>query len=118
MAIPPSDRLFIVASGPFTIPAGGAQEIVFAVLWARGADHLDSITQLREASIIVQQAYDYGYDIALPEGQAPVSSSTFLVPADGATGQPINTTLTWGLLRVPKHISFKWHGISAFRTCC
>lgn len=91
----PSDRKMLVSSGPFTMQPGDEQEIVFAVVWARGSDHLDSVARLREADRVVQAAWDAGFDISLPERSPPADTPTLVAPADGALGQPTRVILRW-----------------------
>ena len=52
---PPSDRRFVLATGPFRMEPGQTEEIVVAVLWARGADRLESVALLKTFAGI---AYD------------------------------------------------------------
>jgi len=47
-AKPPGDRHFLISTGPFTLQPGQAQEILFAIVWSRGTDHLDSVRQLKK----------------------------------------------------------------------
>lgn len=88
------DRRFVTATGPFTLRPGEAQEIVVAVVWARGADHLDSINALRDATQTVQDAYAVGLDTAIPLRAAPPAPSP-TAPGDRAAGQPVTPTLHW-----------------------
>ena len=91
----PYDRKMLVSAGPFTMQPGEEQEVVFAIVWARGSDFLDSITRLREADRVVQAAWDAGFDVALPDRAPPAEAPMVVAPADGAAGQPINLTLRW-----------------------
>ena len=67
----PGDRRFLISSGPFTMAAGDTQEVVLAILIARGEDNLDSITELKKASKSVQIAYNLNFKTA-PEMDKPV----------------------------------------------
>ncbi len=58
------DRRFLMNAGPFTLADGDSQEVVFGILIARGADHLSSITALKQADQLAQLAYDIQF--ALP----------------------------------------------------
>ena len=58
--LPPSDRRFVSATGPFRMEPGETEEIVFAFVWARGQDHLDSVRELKAATEYVQRAYALG----------------------------------------------------------
>ncbi len=57
----PGDRRFVMSTGPFTMQPGDSEEVVFGILFAQGADNLDSITQLREADKFVQAFFDAGF---------------------------------------------------------
>lgn len=51
----PSDRRMVLASGPFRMDPGATEDIVLALVWSRGSDHLDSIRKLRADMAFVQQ---------------------------------------------------------------
>ncbi len=55
LTTPPSDRRFVIATGPFRMETGQSEEIVVAILWARGTDRLDSVVLLKAFTSI---AYD------------------------------------------------------------
>ncbi|MFQ5571373.1 MAG: T9SS type A sorting domain-containing protein [Rhodothermales bacterium] len=42
------DTRFSMSSGPFTMQPGDEEEFVFAIVWSRGTDHLDSVRQLKQ----------------------------------------------------------------------
>jgi hypothetical protein len=46
---------FVFSTGPFRMEPGEAEDIVLAIVWSRGADHLDSIRKLRSDMRIVQK---------------------------------------------------------------
>ncbi|GAB5533941.1 MAG: hypothetical protein Rubg2KO_01900 [Rubricoccaceae bacterium] len=71
---------FTAASPHFDLQSGESRTFGLAILFARGTDHLDSITELRAASDWVQAAYDDG---SLFETTAPtplLASPTLLSP--------------------------------------
>lgn len=53
----PTDQRFLLSSGPFAILPGTPQRLSFMIAWASGADHLDSVTKLREANETVRSEY-------------------------------------------------------------
>jgi Secretion system C-terminal sorting domain len=53
----PGDRTMYINSGPFTFAPGDTQEIVVAIIAARGQNHLDSVTKLKEKAIRVDAFY-------------------------------------------------------------
>jgi hypothetical protein len=65
------DRRFLISSGPFTMVPGDTQEVVVAILMAKGENFLDSISELKLASESVQMAYDSDFD-TVPEMTRPV----------------------------------------------
>ncbi len=52
------DRSLFIASGPFELEPGEETDITFAVVWARGRDYLDSITELRRAADQIRIAFE------------------------------------------------------------
>ena len=78
-ANPSSDRRFLTSTGPFDMSPGDTQDIVVGIVWARGSDNLDSITQLRRADEMVQRAFDL--DFRFPDGPAAPAIRT--VESDG-----------------------------------
>ena len=69
--IDPGDRRFYMASGPFTLQPGQAQEILFAIVWARGTNHLDSVRQLKKDVKRLREVADEILQVALPPQPAP-----------------------------------------------
>ncbi len=57
---PPSDRRFVLSTGPFRLEPGQEEAVTLALVWARGADHLDSVEELKRAARYVRTAYDLG----------------------------------------------------------
>ena len=95
-ARPPGDRRMVIASGPFTMQPGDEQEVVFAIVWARGDDHLASVTALKEAAGTVRAAFAEAFDTAVPA--TPAEAVRLGAPADGAPARPTNPTLQWEAL--------------------
>jgi hypothetical protein len=76
----PGDRRFLVSTGPSRLDPGGDDEVLFAVVFGRGADHLDSVTELRRAAQIVSNAHAAGLlDARLTLGFEPPPPPTRLV---------------------------------------
>ncbi len=76
-ALPPADRRFAMATGPFTINPNDQQEIVFGVIWARGTDNLDSVTKMFAADRRAQAAFDANFNLPNPP-DAPTVTFTAL----------------------------------------
>ena len=91
------DRRFLMNAGPFTLADGDSQEVVFGMLIARGADHLSSITALKQADQLAQLAYDIQF--ALPP--SPIS------PTVVATELKSEIILNWddGLNAVESYVA-------------
>ena len=90
----PGDRRFVASAGPFSMQPGDQQEIVFAIVWAIGEDHLDSIDALKTAALEVQDQFAAGFNIPLPD-EAPLQPVRLLAPADGIISQPTDPVLYW-----------------------
>ena len=43
----PGDRRFMISAGPANLLSGQSTEILVAIVWARGSDHLDSVRKLK-----------------------------------------------------------------------
>ncbi|MFT4604334.1 MAG: hypothetical protein ACI9W4_001064 [Rhodothermales bacterium] len=93
-SIEPGDRHAYFGVGPTTLEAGQTQVFVFAALWSRGSDNLDSIRQLREDSDFLDSAKDAiltprvlhyetasaaGLDLAVGVFPNPASTEVFAV---------------------------------------
>ncbi|GMQ81181.1 MAG: hypothetical protein BMS9Abin05_0612 [Rhodothermia bacterium] len=55
------DRRMLISSGPFSLDGGEDTDFTFAIVWARGDDHLDSITELRKAADDIRIAFESNY---------------------------------------------------------
>ncbi len=75
--VAPADRRFAMSSGPFTINPGDFQQIVFGIVWALGADNLDSVGALRQADALAQAAFDVNFQLPPPPA-APDLTATAL----------------------------------------
>lgn len=85
------DRRFIMTTGPFNMPPWedtngneipdfgepGVQEIVAAVIVARGTNNLNSVTRLKTVDALAQLAYDNDFNLSDAPAQ-PVVNSTEL----------------------------------------
>ncbi len=80
------DVRYVAGSGPIHLMPGDVAEADFALVWARGSDHLDSVRELRRADAAVQAFADSGYDRSRPAIDPPAPVAT---PSDGAL------TISW-----------------------
>jgi hypothetical protein len=67
----PFDHRLGVSSGPFDLGPGDEVTFYLAILFAQGADNLDSITELRRAGIVSRNAHEGGYLDPRPVPGAP-----------------------------------------------
>ncbi len=72
----PSDRRFMLISGPFTLPADSTQTIVGAIVIAQGGDRLSSVTGLKFFDIKAQAAFDVNFNLPPPPPQPKATFST------------------------------------------
>ncbi|MCH7639556.1 MAG: T9SS type A sorting domain-containing protein [Bacteroidetes bacterium] len=59
--VAPSDQRLVIHTGPFRVQPGESTEVVFAMPFAQGGNHLDSVAKLRVAAEIVKNAWDTGF---------------------------------------------------------
>jgi hypothetical protein len=69
----PADRRFVMSTGPFSINPGDQQEIVFGVIWAKGADNKNSVTALKQADALAQAAFDVNFELPSPPSAPQVT---------------------------------------------
>lgn len=70
----PGDRKWFISSGPFSLLSGESTDFTFAIVWALGIDHLDSVTRLRTVADRVQNAFELGaWNIPILIPEDPVS---------------------------------------------
>jgi hypothetical protein len=95
--LPPEDSRMLISAGPFTFQQNEPQDVVVAVTWARGTDHLNSVAKLREATQRVRDVWRATGFQGLAEKvlAAPSAAPEPRAPAAGATGQPRRLTFAW-----------------------
>jgi len=93
-AAPARDMRFLVSVGPLTLDPGDEFDLTFAIVFALGADHLASVTELKKAAIYVKTAFD-GSFFNIPTGAIPSDAVGLLSPGDRAASQPSRATLRW-----------------------
>ncbi|HQU71072.1 MAG: T9SS type A sorting domain-containing protein [Calditrichaeota bacterium] len=62
----PTDKRFMMNTGPFQLAAGDTQDVVVAYIVSRGANALNSLSTLRTHDILAQAAYDNNFLAAPP----------------------------------------------------
>ena len=104
----PSDRYLSLVAEPVVLAPGASATFALAVLYGRGDDHLDSISELREATDAVRAAYEAGQIVPVSADAEPDPSEASSLalsaphpnPASGAvrfevhTAGPDSATLT------------------------
>ena len=68
-----------------TLAPGETYTLDFAIVFGQGSDHLDSITELRAASDVVQAAYDDGSLFEATPLVIALDTPELIAPYDGAT---------------------------------
>ena len=88
----------VVSTGPFTLQPGQAQEVVYAIVWGRGADNLTSVTVMKEAADVVRDAYAVGegVDTRLNDSPTGLPSDYTVLPNYPNPFNPA-TTIRFGL---------------------
>ncbi len=91
------DRRLLMGMGPTALAPNERHEVTIGIFYARGEDHLDSITRLRAINGQVQSAFDAGLDQppADPNVVRPRRGVVLEAPADGVDAQPADVTLHW-----------------------
>ncbi len=94
----PADRRMVVSTGPFSLQPGQAQEVVYAIVWGRGADNLTSVTVMKEAADVVRDAYAVGegVDTRLNDSPTGLPSDYTVLPNYPNPFNPA-TTIRFGL---------------------
>src|SRR5690606_12252013 len=90
------NQYFILSSPPFTLEPGEDQTFDVALVFAQGSDHLDSITELRAASDLVQAAYDDGslFDTRLPVAAEDDAAAPAAARLDAVYPNPVRDRAT------------------------
>ncbi len=87
---PPNDRKFLMSTGSFAMQPGETKDVVFAIVYARGADNFDSITELRAAATGVRAVWEGDpalYNVPLPAApsRAPALLQSSVVARDSTS---------------------------------
>ena len=68
----PSDRRFVMSTGPFRMEPGDEQEIIVGIVWARGEDRLKSVYKLKWDDALIQSVFDELIQPHLPDTQLDI----------------------------------------------
>ena len=104
--IAPADRRFLASMGPFDMEPRDEKEAGIAIVWARGADNLDSVTRLL-ASPVFENPFPTSV-FGVVSGLGPTERVQLTAPGDGATAQPTNTTLHWNTVEEATSYLLQW----------
>lgn len=72
----PGDRRFALHTGPFTLARNEPQDIIFGIVYARGATNIASITALRAADALAQREFNVAFVGTVPDEAAPEAQAT------------------------------------------
>ncbi len=89
------DRRFMLSATPVTLAPGASTTVDLGLVFARGADYLDSITALRAASDFVQAAHDDGTLFSGQLGAGTVAAPALVAPAENAYFYEVPVTFSW-----------------------
>jgi len=101
------DRRMVLSTGPGHLAPGESVELVYAMPYARGADHLKSVTALRALAGVLSGAYDQGafasrpVDAAEYVGNEPLLSKRQLELAR-VNPNPSASGAAWAVLYLPE----------------
>ncbi len=56
--LPPGDRRMLMGFGAITFSPGDTQEVVIAIIMARGSDNIQSVAELKKKAVTLQKFYD------------------------------------------------------------
>ncbi len=62
----PSDRRFLISTGPFEFAPGATQELVYGIVWSKGDDNLSSVAKMKADDAVAQSAFDANFELAQP----------------------------------------------------
>ncbi len=93
-----ADRRFLITTGPFTLANGESQDIVFGVVFAQGSTNINSVSALRAADLLAQNAYNANFN--LPPPPPPPPACTEATSGSGQCFEAVEldrqVTLVWG----------------------
>ena len=75
---PAFDRRFAMSTGPFVIGPEDPQQIIFGIVFARGANNFNSVTRMKQADDLAQAFVDANFFVPAP----PASPALAATPAD------------------------------------
>lgn len=73
----PSDRRFLMSSGPFTMNPGDVQEIVYGIVWSQAGDRLASVAKMKADDALAQAAFNVDFQLPSPPDAPRVEASSF-----------------------------------------
>ncbi len=92
----PGDRRFVATTGPVTMAPGSRQEILIGLVYGRGTDHFDSVTEMKAADLALQRFVDSWFTEWPPVPAAPTGVPELVSPADGVIARAPSVTLQRG----------------------
>ncbi len=74
-AVPPADRRFVMATGPFTVKPNDEQTLVFGIVTSFGDDNLDSVAKMKADDALAQAVFDIDFQLPSPPAGPRVSTT-------------------------------------------
>ncbi|MCH8121484.1 MAG: hypothetical protein IH853_00005, partial [Bacteroidetes bacterium] len=93
-ALHSGDMRLLVSVGPLALEPGAEFDLTFGIVWAIGEDHLDSITELKNAAVELRTTFENGFR-NVPKGEAPSVPVGLVSPGNRTANQPNRSTLHW-----------------------
>jgi hypothetical protein len=83
----PREFKVVVSTPPISLAPGASHAVDFAIVFAQGTNRLDSVTRLRAASDVVQEAYDSGllFSASVGDGAPSPAALALTVPRPNPT---------------------------------
>lgn len=74
-AVPPADRRFVMATGPFTVNPNDEQVLVFGIVTSFGDDNLDSVQKMKQDDALAQAVFDINFELPSPPAGPRVTTT-------------------------------------------